>query len=110
MKYKAALTHIDTCLPCYLLDHCNRDNEMLLGVAVSGNTTNEEVKEALLQELHARDFHVEVEYDACRKAIEEEFYPPESMGRLFDSTLDTPMQGDTDEHVYAYFRLSWEAE
>ena len=44
------VSHIDTCLACYLTDHHNRDGELLIGVQADGAMTNAEVLESVSEE------------------------------------------------------------
>jgi len=60
-----SLTHVDTCLSCYVQDHCNGDNELLLGVPVDRNTRAWQLRAALLDGL----FHPRT--DATGKMIRE---------------------------------------
>lgn len=102
--------HIDTCLSCYVLDHCNGDHELLLGAYVTAESTMDDVKAELLSEIGASDYDKPgFDYDAARAAIAEAF---EGMNgdALFDSRLEpVDPDDDTAESCYAWFRLSWEA-
>lgn len=112
-----ACVHIDTCLPCYLQDHHNRDGELLLGVPVDGDTTGQEVKEALLDEFQqiAWDMRGEspgYDHDKAQAAIIEWFADvhPAKMPRPFDPSLDVldSDEAESCESVYAYFLITWD--
>ena len=98
------LTHIDTCLPCYLMDHHNREGESLMCVPVDGATTHREVLESLLSDLDCME---DIDHDAARAAIIEEWSTVEIMDWAFDSLLEQPDPdaADIGESVYAYFVL-----
>jgi len=108
------ITHIDTCLGCYLTDHHNRDGELLLGVIVDGETTYQEVKDELLREVHGLSLDPEeFDYDAAVKAIGEAFLPVRSLAAKFDPSLDVPTDDERDEMLepcQAWFLFEWEGD
>lgn len=101
------LSHVDTCLPCYLMDHHYRDGELLLCAAVDGRTTHREVREQLLNELHGGNAPDGFSYNQAKDAINREF--PETCGDdAFDDSLEFDDENDDcDESVYAYFVLTF---
>ena len=108
MIYK--LQHTDTCLPCYVQDHCNGENERLLGVYVDGLTTYGEVRNALHDEMKGRDMPRGFDWEAAAIAIDEAFSTVD-LDDIFDPALDLPDE-ESDEYresCYAWFRLSWES-
>jgi hypothetical protein len=108
--YTASFSHVDTCLPDYVLDHCNGDDECLLGVYVDGNTTYEQLKAGLREELDSSDWGIPDEaWDAVDVALEDLFRPVDSMSTAFDNRLETRSDDDCGlPSCYAWFRLSWE--
>ena len=110
-----AVTHIDTCLSCYLTDHHNRDGELLLGVYVDGSTTVEAVLDGLRDEFRQFSDLAEdrrgFDYDKALAAIEavrEE--NKENADELFDSSLEVPSDQDFDggDYVQAWFLIHWD--
>lgn len=113
------LTHIDTCLSCFLTDHHNRDGEALFGVYVDGATSRAEVLANLLHEMLATGDRVadHISYDdmkACAKSLFADAYgtSQEALGLPFDSSIDLPTEDDCDlgldESCQAWFLLTWE--
>lgn len=100
------IQHIDTCLSCYVLDHCNGDNELLLGVYVSSASRVYDVKREAHEELERSDCDKPgFDYDAAHAAIDVAF-----AGVHPFKTWDTMIESDPDdvgESVYSWFRLSW---
>ncbi len=108
MSATITVTHIDTCLPCYLTDHHGRDNECLIGVAIDGSTTYAQVLDYLLDELNA--YGPDWEED-CELAIREQFSTVPDMGAPFDASLETIGEDeDLGDMVQAYFLLERHGE
>jgi hypothetical protein len=105
------LHHVDTCLPCFVLDHCNGANEELVGVYVDSGTRYYAVKAALLETLasHCDKIAAVGQEQAARDAIEQAFegvHPFE----VFDRGL--PSRAECEEALdalQAWFRFSWES-
>lgn len=103
-----SLSHIDTCLPCYLQDHHNRDGELLLGVPVDNEATYASVREDLRSEFNGADYGVDDVTDEMFEAALAECFADAKPDALFDSSLEP---GDDDgEGPQAWFLLTWEAE
>lgn len=104
------VTHIDTCLPCYLNDHYNRDGEVLIGIGVYGpSTTNAEVKDNLITEAtlcEAIPGHFTE--DAIIAAINEEFGGAADVDEPWDDMLELLDEGD--EPPQAWFLFQWDLE
>lgn len=102
------VSHIDTCLSCYVQDHCNGENEELFGVAVDGSMRVHHVKAALISEVHATVNKMPdgANYEA---AIIEAFSGVHPF-KTFDSSLEPASAYEDGESVYAYFRFSWDIE
>ena len=103
------LCRMDTCLSCYVLDHCNGENEELVGVCVDASTRNHEVKTELLATLSAHcDKIAEAGLEnAARKAIDTWFrglHPLACFGRNLPSRADC---AESDDVPQAWFRFSW---
>lgn len=111
-----AVVHIDTCLPCYLQDHHNRDGELLLGVPVDGRHLVEDVLDALESEFHAiaydlGEYRAGYDHDKARKALQDHRDDNEErLGRVFDLSLEIPNEDDDEdgESVVAYFLITWD--
>lgn len=123
MTWNASLTcsHVDTCLSSFLLDHHNREGELLLGVFVDGNLTNGGVLRELLIELHTATASIDpadlpgFDYDSAKAAAKSLFadFSPNEMDRgLFDSSLDIDEDADdeidADEMAQAWFLFRWD--
>lgn len=107
------VTHIDTCLGCYLTDHHNRPGELLLGVSVDGSTTYQEVKDELLSQLNGLDRDPdEFDYDAAEAAIADEFSTVSDMSKPFDPKLEViaaeELENAGGEWCQAWFLFEWE--
>lgn len=110
------LTHIDTCLPCFLTDHHNRDGECLLGVHVDGRSKMRDVHTAVLDEWRQTDDRVPLEVtgdkfvaalDAAFAGIDPDRLFDASLGIVNDENLaDAEEAGD--EVAQAWFLLKWE--
>jgi hypothetical protein len=112
---KFAVTHIDTCLPCYLNDHHNRDGELLLGVFVDGNATVGAVLDDLLDEYRQIGYEMgenRMGFDYCAglKAIEAEIAEnSDNRGKLFDSSLEYHSEDEfSGDYVQAWFLIHWD--
>jgi hypothetical protein len=124
------LTHTDTCLSCYVLDHMNGDNEMLLSASVDGDSTYADVKSELLLNLNeSSEEKPGFDYDKATAAIAYWFEGVEPT-KLFDVSLESaPKEADygsddlfedaqnaydeaseASESCYAWFRLAWPAQ
>ncbi len=104
------LTHIDTCLSSYVLDHCNGDHELLLGVPVTLASRMYMVRDDLQREINGLDVAKPgFDYDAAHGAVAEAFKGVHPL-KTFDRRLE-PADPDDDmaESCYAWFRLSWDA-
>lgn len=104
------LRHIDTCLSSYVLDHCNGDHELLLGVMVNRASRMFEVRNLLNEEIDGLDVAKPgFDYDAAHGAVAEAFKGVHPL-KAFDRRLEpTDPDDDMAECCYAWFRLSWEA-
>jgi hypothetical protein len=108
MDYILSIDHVDTCLPCYVLDHCNDDNEQLIGVAVSRGSRVHHVRAELLGEILAYgdklpDTITESDIVAAVADCLKGLHP----FAAWDSSLD--IDDESGESCYAWFRLSWES-
>lgn len=99
-------SHIDTCLPCYLQDHHNREGELLLSVPVDRSTRNGSLMRQVIDELGSADFGLPdgFDYEEAEKAIRDCFAGTDGR-KLFDSTLDKA--DDEGESCYAHFLLTY---
>lgn len=108
--------HIDTCLPCYLNDHHNRDGELLLGVYVDGESTVKDVLDDLRSEFDqigwdlAHD-RLGYDHDAASAALDRLIEETKDVwARDFDLSLPVPDEHpyDIDEWCQAWFLLTWD--
>jgi hypothetical protein len=109
MAYYLDITHVDTCLPCYVLDHCNGDDEQLIGVAVSRGSRVHHVRAELLNEILAYGDKVpegitEADIVAAVTDCLKGLHP----FAAWDSSLNA--DDESGESCYAWFRLSWESD
>lgn len=106
------VTHIDTCLGCYLQDHHNRPGELLLGVPVDGSTTYQEVLDALMDELTWRDADPSFDYGLAKVLAIREFETVSDMSKPFDSSLEVSTEEDDgmQEDCQAWFLITWDAD
>lgn len=107
-----AMVHVDTCIGCYLQDHHNRDGECLFGVYVDGNSTVDDVRKGLIDEVRQTGDRVpdEVTDEAIAAAIAATFDGVDP-ARLFDASLEVPDEDADDdgaESCQAWFVLTWE--
>lgn len=109
MAYSLTVSHVDTCLPCYVQDHCNGETEMLIGVPVDRASRMHNVKQALADE--ARDYSDKFPDDlpdsTVAAAIGELFKGVHPL-KAFNHSLGAA--GDEmGESCYAWFRVEWES-
>ena len=115
------LTHIDTCLSCYLQDHHNRDGELLLGVFIDGSATIGDVLDGLADEYRQIGWELGedrlgFDYDKGQAAIDNLRQSAEESGLLskpFDSSIDvldpeTEEERDLVDWPQAWFLIHWE--
>lgn len=113
--------HINTCLPCYLNDHHNREGELLLGVFVDGNATESDVLWEVIRELQEVRGDIREEsalpgfdYDAAKASVKTLFLlrgGAFDLSDKFDSTLDTSADvSDDADPVQAWFLFTWQKE
>lgn len=99
MKYQ--LSHVDTCLPSFFAG----SSDVVLCVPVDGDTTDPQVREALLAEIQATDRGDDFDYAAAEEAVEAYFSGARDK-ELFDESLEIDPDGEGEgESVYAYFTL-----
>jgi hypothetical protein len=109
-----SISHIDTCLSCYLQDHHHRDGELLLGVYVDGNTTigdilrdlESEFNQMFLEDGERGGFNGDKASAAIAKLKEDN---KDRLDTIFDSKLETPSEDDEDmgESCQAWFLIHW---
>lgn len=105
------LTHVDTCLSCYVPDHCNGDDETLIGVAVNSSSRCWHVLDGIREEL-SNDNKVPAWVssgmieEAIRGLTDETYHP----FKTFDKSLSSAESVSEDsETPIAWFRASWDA-
>jgi hypothetical protein len=103
------LSHIDTCLPCYVQDHCNGESEELFGVDVCAATRVWEVKADLIAAVEGHgDKIAEAGKDAeAIAAIHDWFkglHPLARFGRLLPTRKEL---AEADDWPQAWFRFRW---
>ena len=103
------IRHVDTCLPCFVLDHCNGETEALVGVTVDGSTTYADLREALESEIRWTERPESLPVTDLCAAIDDLFANVSDMSKTFDSTLEQPEADDdgVGESCFAWFRMSW---
>lgn len=113
---KFLVSHIDTCLSCYLYDHHNRDGELLLGVFVDADSTVGEVLDALADEYHQigwemGESRLGFDYEAGEAAIAAlKVENADRLERIFDSSLERVPEDEDDigEACQAWFLIHWD--
>lgn len=105
------IRHVDTCLPCYVLDHCNGETESLVGVPVDGATTYAELREALESEIRwSVDRPEGIATADLRAALDDLFANVSNPQEPFDSSLEMPDEEDgAADSSLAWFRVSWDS-
>ena len=107
---KVDISHIDTCLGCYLNDHHNRKGECLVGVYVDGNTTYAALREGLESELHSygTDDQSRITDAMLSVAIEDCFKDTDS-SEVFDDSLEVPAEDEEfdADSCQAWFLVTW---
>lgn len=100
--------HVDTCLPCYVLDHCNGETEMLIGVPVDKASRMHMVRRDLESEVRNYGDKLSDEFSDSdvANAIGELFQGVHPL-KAFDKSLERAAD-ETDESCYAWFRFAWE--
>lgn len=109
--FRVTLSHVDTCLHCYLTDHHNREGEYLIGVPVDGATTNHAVFDAIDDEINRGANLLEGVTDNAIDVAIAKFFKDADMTALFDSSLEVIGEDeDTGDMVQAWFLLEWSEE
>lgn len=106
------IRHVDTCLSCYVPDHCNGETETLVGVPVDGSTTYADLFEGLENEIRWNVDQPEgLTSEDLRAALDDLFANVSDMSKPFDSSLEQPEASEDDggvgETCFAWFRMSW---
>jgi hypothetical protein len=101
------LRFIDLCLPCYVQDHCNGENEMLLGIDADGATTFADVLAGLIDAFAHGDDKAPFDVTAF-ELVARQWFDGVDMATVWDYTPNEDAD-DSSEQVCAWFRLSWEA-
>lgn len=106
--YTLSISHVDTCLPCYVQDHCNGDDEMLLGVPVDSSSRNHQVRDSLIDEVrnYGDKLPDSITDNEVKAAIIDLFKQAHPFG-VFERGLDKA--DDSGESAYAWFRFTWES-
>lgn len=108
-----SIHHVGTCLPCFVLDHCNGDDEALIGIPVDGSTTSVDLKNSVIADLWLQCDKLPERYDraAIFAAADDCFASVRDPSKPFDSSLENPDTAEEvfGESVFAWFRVSWEA-
>lgn len=103
-----SITHVDTCLSCYVLDHCNGDNETLLGVPVDSSSRVWNVIDGVMEELandeRIPDWVSERMIDEAIKDLRNGAHP----FKTFDKSLEP--NKENSETCFAWFRVTWDDE
>lgn len=115
MTWNESMTcaHVDTCLSSFLLDHHNREGELLLGVSVDGSYTEGDLLAALLDELRDASASIDpadmpgFDYDSA-KAAAKSLFDDAALGDLFDSSLEIVEADDMAEMIQAWFLFTWD--
>lgn len=117
-----SISHIDTCLPCFLTDHHNRDGECLFGVYVDGSTSRLDLMNELIDEVRQTGDRLPESISddavkACIKSLFAEAYgtTEEAFALPFDPSLDivnhenlADADAGGDEVPQAWFLLTWD--
>lgn len=106
------IRHVDTCLSCYVLDHCNGETETLVGVPVTCETSFSDLREGLESEIRWTAQQPEgVTVADLHAALDDLFANVSDMSKSFDSSLEQPEayedDGGVGETCFAWFRMSW---
>mgnify|MGYP000982322190 FL=1 len=111
------MTGVQTCalpiLSSFLLDHHNRDGELLLGVFVDGSYTEGDLLAALLDELRDASASIDPDdvpgwdYDSA-KAAAKSLFADLDLSEPFDSSLEIVEADDMAEMVQAWFLFRWD--
>lgn len=102
-----SIRHVDTCLPDYVLDHCNGETEALVGIPVYGSTTYARMRSDLLADIHLSCDKLPEEFGLAEitAAVDELFETVPDMAKAFAPMLEP---SDEDCHsTFAWFRLNW---
>lgn len=109
---QCSISHIDTCLACYLTDHHNREGELLIGCAVSNETNIASLADDILHEISCCDepSSEDVTDNMLRAAICDMLHSEDAFRdeTIWDAKLPpAPDPDDSDYTLQAWFVLSW---
>ena len=105
------IQYVETCLPCYVNDHCNGDDELLLGVSVTPRMSAREVWQGLCDEWRNNGDKAPAEYTDSQFCTESlRIFTLDGFDKPFAPNLEVPDEDDdTHEWPQAWFRVSWGA-
>jgi len=109
-EYELTIEYIDTCLPCYLADHHNREGEYLIAIACSEEGLSKaELLEDLLSEFNSEDCPEAITDSQIQHAAEECLAQCEDSGAAQITSFDPGPEGaDFEGDIpYAYFVARW---
>ena len=106
-RYTVDVSHVDTCLPDYVLDHCNGDDELLVGLSLG--TSAEEAADSIAEECGNSDkVPAELSHEAIREAAAATCAHVDL--RYIDSDgnpCDEAPEDRDSEEPQAWFRVTW---
>ncbi|AEI71124.1 hypothetical protein [EBPR siphovirus 5] len=112
MPYAVTMRHVDTCLPCYVQDHCNGESECLVGVPVSRADRVWHVRQCLEFDVSrgASDSFPEDMLDSEIQAAIADAWRGAHPLKAWDRTLEraTAESDEMGESCYSWFRFEWE--
>lgn len=112
MAYVVSMRHVDTCLPCYVQDHCNGETECLVGVPVSKRDRVWHVRQCLEFDIArgaSDSFPEDMPDSAILAAIADAWRGAHPL-KTWDASLEPDSGEDIGEACYSWFRFTWERE
>lgn len=105
-----SISHVGTCLSCYVQDHHNRDGEWLIGVTVDNTTTYAQMRDDLDMELSTGGMVDTPDWTAEEiKAALDDLFANANPEAFFDDSLEAATD-DMIEPCQAWFLVTWDSD
>jgi hypothetical protein len=115
MLYSVSTRFIDICTSDYVLDHCNGDNECLIGVSVGHDTKWESLLDDVMSEVWQQDkIPADVSDDMIKAEIESDVMRASNVvgsmtaSGVFDNHDEDDEADYVDSDSMAWFRITWQ--
>lgn len=103
MPISPTITHLDTCFPNYLWDHCDRDDEFLLSIPVDKTIRADDLLQEALDYIKEYGVKIPNEIDTSSPAFQQAL--------LYELRGAEPswwhVEPSEESEIWAHFRIYW---